>query len=80
MAAVIVAIAMITTILVSTVPITYEQNITTKPVTNYTSIIMPSIAGLNASTIINAINAKIKLIYDEKSYTQRNPANDTKIF
>ena len=74
MAAVIVAIAMITTILVSTVPITYAQNIITKPVTNYTSITMPSIAGLNATTIINAINTKIKLIYDEKSYNTTKPS------
>jgi hypothetical protein len=73
MAAVIAAIVMITT-LVSTVHITYAQNITPKPVTNYTSITMPSIAGLNATTIINAINAKIKLIYDEKSYNTTKPS------
>jgi hypothetical protein len=59
MAAVIVAIAMITTILVSTVPITYAQNITTKPVTNYTSITMPSIAEMNSTTIINAKMLKL---------------------
>ena len=35
---------------------------------------MPSIAGLNATTIINAINAKIKLIYDEKSYNTTKPS------
>jgi hypothetical protein len=74
MAAVIAAIVIITTILVSTVHITYAQNITPKPVTNYTSITMPSIAGLNATTIINAINAKIKLIYDEKSYNTTKPS------
>jgi hypothetical protein len=73
MAAVIAAIVMITT-LVSTVHITYAQNITPKPVTNYTSITMPSIAGLNATTIINAIDAKIKLIYDEKSYNTTKPS------
>jgi hypothetical protein len=45
----------------------YAQNTTTTPpriTTNSTSIKIPSIAGLNATTIINAINTKIKLIYD----------------
>jgi len=49
--------AMITTILVSrsTCYLCVKYNYI--PVTNYTSITMPSIAGLNATTIINAINA-----------------------
>jgi hypothetical protein len=74
MAAVIAAIAIITTILVSrsTCYLCVKYNYT--PVTNYTSITMPSIAGLNATTIINAINAKIKLIYDEKSYNTTKPS------
>ena len=74
MAAVIAAIVMITTPLVSTVHITYTQNITPKPVTNYTSITVPSIAELNSTTIINAINAKIKLIRDEIAF--RNVFNN----
>jgi hypothetical protein len=59
---VVVAIDLITTILVSTVSrvhIIYEQNITTTPVTNYTSITMPSIAEMNSTTIINAKMLKL---------------------
>jgi len=49
--------AMITTILVSrsTCYLCVKYNYT--PVTNYTSLTMPSIAELNSTTIINAINA-----------------------
>ena len=68
------AMALITAIIVSAVPVTYAQNKTTTPATNYTSITTPSIAGLNATTIINAINAKIKLIYDEKSHNATKPS------
>jgi hypothetical protein len=64
---------MITAILVSTVPVIYAQNIMTTSVTNYTSIAEPSIAGLNISTIVKAINAKIKLIYGENSYNTSKP-------
>jgi len=66
--------AMITTILVSrsTCYLCVKYNYT--PVTNYTSLTMPSIAELNSTTIINAINAKIKLIRDEIAF--RNVFNN----
>ena len=73
-AVILVAVALITAITVCAVPVTYAHNKTTTPATNYTSITTPSIAGLNATTIINAINAKIKLIYDEKSNNATKPS------
>lgn len=81
-AVVFVVMAMITAILVSTVRVTYAQNITTTPATNYTFITTPSIAGLNSTTILNAINAKIKLVYDgddvsEGSNNHTNQSNKT---
>jgi hypothetical protein len=42
-------------------------DLTPMPSTNYTFIAEPSIAGLNITTIVKAINAKIKLISGENS-------------
>ena len=72
-AVIVEAMTLITAIIVSALP-AYAQNKTTTPATNYTSIMTPSIAGLNTTTIINAINAKIKLIYDEKSFNASKPS------
>jgi hypothetical protein len=66
--------ALITAIIVCAVPVTYAQNKTTTLATNYTSLTTPSIAGINATAIINAINAKLKLTYDEKSYNAMKPS------
>ncbi len=66
MVIVVVSVALITAMIVYAVAVIYAQNKTTMPATNYISITKPSIAGLNAMTIINTINAKVKLTYDEK--------------
>lgn len=68
-ALIVVAMTMITLIVFS-VPVTHAQNTTTAPATNSTITTppMPSISQINSTIIINAINAKISLIYDgEKS-------------
>jgi hypothetical protein len=48
----------------------YAQNKNTHPI-NYSNTTLPSIKGLNANTIIDAINDKIRSIYDGYNMTRK---------